>query len=253
MLNLERQAKILELIEEHGKVEVGDLSRSLGASEVTIRKDLKELHARGLLRRAHGGAVRAETVSADPSLQIKAGLHAEEKRRIGAAAAALVADGESIILDSGTTTQQVARHLRDRRGLKVITNALNVAAALTGAGEVEVILLGGILRQNSGSLVGQFAEEMLRQFSVDKLFLAVDAVDLEFGLSTPNLDESHVNQAMVHAARETILVADSSKFGRRSLSRIVPLSEVTRVVTDRGLPESTRAGLRELGVELILA
>lgn len=253
MLNLERQARILELVEEHGKVEVGDLSRNLGASEVTIRKDLKELHARGLLRRAHGGAVRAETVSADPSLQIKAGLHAEEKRRIGAAAAALVADGESIILDSGTTTQQVARHLRDRRGLKVITNALNVAAELTGAGEVEVILLGGILRQNSGSLVGQFAEEMLKQFSVDKLFLAVDAVDLDFGLSTPNLDESHVNQMMVRAARETILVADSSKFGRRSLSRIVPLSEVARVVTDRGLPEPTRAGLRELGVELILA
>jgi DeoR family transcriptional regulator of aga operon len=253
MLNLERQAKILELIEEHGKVEVGDLSRRLGASEVTIRKDLKELHGRGLLLRAHGGAVRAETVSADPSLQIKAALHAEEKRRIGAAAAALVADGESIILDSGTTTQQIARHLRDRRGLKVITNALNVASELTGAGEVEIILLGGILRQNSGSLVGQFAEEMLRRFSVDKLFLAVDAVDLEFGLSTPNLDESHVNQAMVRAARETILVADSSKFGKRSLSRIVSLSEVDLIVTDRGLPEPTRTGLRELGVKLILA
>lgn len=253
MLNLERQAKILELIEEHGKVEVGDLSRRLGTSKVTIRKDLKELHGRGLLLRAHGGAVRAEMVSADPSLQIKAALHAEEKRRIGAAAAALVADGESIILDSGTTTQQVARHLRDRRDLKVITNALNVAAELMGGWGVEVILLGGILRQNSGSLVGQFAEEMLRQFSVDKLFLAVDAVDLEFGLSTPNLDESHVNQAMVRAARETILVADSSKFGRRSLSRIVSLSEVTLVVTDRGLSEATRAGLRELGLELILA
>jgi len=185
MLNLERQAKILELIEEHGKVEVGDLSRLLRASEVTIRKDLKELQARGLLRRAHGGAVRAVTVSADPSLQVKAALHADEKRRIGAAAAALVADGESIILDSGTTTQQVARYIKDRRDLKVITNALNVAAELTGAGGVEVILLGGLLRQHSGSLVGQFAEEMLKQLSVDKLFLAVDAVDLEFGLSTP--------------------------------------------------------------------
>ena len=253
MLNLERQAKILELVEEHGKVEVGDLSRRLSASEVTIRKDLKELDARGLVRRAHGGAVRAETVSADPSLQIKAALHAEEKRRIGAAAAALVCDGESIILDSGTTTQQVARNLKDRRGLKVITNALNVANELLGAGEVEVILLGGVVRHNSGSLVGQFAEEMLRQFSVDKLFLAVDAVDLEFGLSTPNLDESHVNQAMVRAARQTILVADSSKFGRRSLSRIVSLGEVDRVVTDHGLPEAMRDGLRGLGVEFVLA
>jgi len=253
MLNLERQAKILELLEEYGKVEVPDLSRRLSASEVTIRKDLKELHGRGLLRRAHGGAVRAVTVGADPSLQIKAALHAEEKRRIGAAAAALVGDGESIILDSGTTTQQVARHLRRRRGLKVITNALNVATELTGADEVEVILLGGVLRQNSASLVGQFAEEMLRNFSVDKLFLAVDGVDLEFGLSTPNLDESRVNQTMVGVARETILVADSSKFGRRSLSRIVDLREVDQIVTDGGLPEAMRADLRELGIELIIA
>ncbi len=253
MLNLERQAKILELIEEHGKVEVPDLSRRLSASEVTIRKDLKELQSRGLLRRAHGGAVRAETVSADPSLQIKAALHADEKRRIGQAAAALVSDGESLILDSGTTTLQVARHLKTCRGLKVITNALNVATELIGADEVEVILLGGMLRQNSASLVGQFAEEMLRQFSVDKLFLAVDAVDLEFGLSTPNLDESRVNQAMVRAAKERILVADSSKFGRRSLSRIVPLADINKIVTDRGLSQSMQVALKELGIEIILA
>ena len=253
MLSLERQAKILELLAEHGKVEVPDLSRRLKTSEVTIRKDLKELGGRGLLRRARGGAVRAEVVTADPSLRIKAALQAEEKRRIGEAAAALVADGESIILDSGTTTQQVARHLKKRRGLKVITNALNVATELIGADEVEVILLGGLLRQNSASLVGQFAEEMLSHFSVDKLFLAVDAVDLEFGLSTPNLDESRVNQTMVSVARVTILVADSSKFGRRSLSRIVPITEVDRIVTDGGLPETTRDGLRELGIELTLA
>lgn len=253
MLNLERQTKILELLEQNGKVEVADLARRLAASEVTIRKDLKGLDSRGLLRKAHGGAVRAETVSADPSLQIKAALHAEAKRRIGVAAAGLIVDGESIILDSGTTTQQVARHIKKRRGVKVITNALNVATELMGAEGVEVILLGGLLRQNSNSLVGQFAEEMLAQFFVDKLFLAVDAVDLEFGLSTPNLDESHVNQAMVSAARETILVADSSKFGKRSLSRIVPLSDVDKIITDNGLAEATQAGLRELGIELILA
>jgi DeoR family transcriptional regulator, aga operon transcriptional repressor len=253
VLNLERQAKILELLEEHGKVEVPDLSRRLSASEVTIRKDLKELDGRGLLRRAHGGAVRAVTVSADPSLYIKAALHAEEKRRIGEAAAALVGDGESIIIDSGTTTQQVAHHLRGRRGLKVITNALNVAAELTGTEGVEVIMLGGLLRQNSASVVGQFAEDMLKHFYVDKLFLAGDGLDLEFGLSTPNLDEARVNQVMAAGARETILVADSSKFGRRSLSRIVHVRELDRIVTDAGLPGAMEDGLRELGVELIIA
>ena len=253
MLNLERQAKILELLEEHGKVEVPDLSRRLSASEVTIRKDLRELDGRGLLRRAHGGAVRAVTVSADPSLYIKAALHAEEKQRIGAAAALLVGEGESVIIDSGTTTQQVARHLRGRRGIKVITNALNVAAELTGTDGVEVIMLGGLLRQNSASVVGQFAEEMLKHFSADKLFLAADALDVEFGLSTPNLDESRVNQVMVAAARETIVVADSSKFGRRSLSRVVHLHEIDKIITDDGLPEETRDDLRGLGVELIIA
>src|SRR6185369_12589266 len=155
-------------------------------SEATIRNDLKELDRSGLLRRAHGGTIRVDRVGADPSLQIKAGIRAEQKRRIGAAAAALVEDGDSIILDSGTTTQQVARHLKGKRDVKVITNALNVAAELAAATGVQVILLGGLVRPNSLSVVGHFAQDMLAQLSADKLFLAVDAFDLELGLSTPN-------------------------------------------------------------------
>jgi DeoR family transcriptional regulator of aga operon len=122
MLNLERRTKILELLEKHGQVAVMDLSRRFKTSEVTIRNDLKALHDRGLVRRAHGGAVKVAAVSMDPSLKIKAELHADEKRRIGAAAAALIKDGESIILDSGTTTQQIARQIKTRKDLKVITN-----------------------------------------------------------------------------------------------------------------------------------
>jgi DeoR/GlpR family transcriptional regulator of sugar metabolism len=252
MLNLERRSKILVLLEELGKVSVSDLSNRFNISEVTIRNDLRDLHLRGLVQRAHGGAVRLETVSIDQSLQVKAGLHANEKRRIGSAAAALVQDGESIILDSGTTTQQIARHLKTKRGLKVITNGLNIATELMGAPDVQVIMLGGIVRQNSGSVVGQFAEEMLEQLFADKLFLAVDAFDLEFGLSTPNLEESVVNQAMARIAKEKILVADSSKFGKRSLSRIFSLSDLDRIITDSSLPESIQTEVRSRGLELTL-
>ena len=252
MLNVERRTKILQLIEEHGKVQVGDLSRRFKTSEVTIRNDLKELHTLGLVRRAHGGAVRAQPVGLDPTLQEKSQLRAAEKRRIGEAAAALVNDGESIILDSGTTTQQIAKHLKGRRDLKVITNGLNVAMELMGAKDVQLILLGGMVRHNSYSAVGHFAENMLRQLSADKLFIAVDAFDLEFGLSTPNMEESQVNQAMVSVAREKILVADSSKFGKRSLSRIVQVNEIDRIITDRALPNSVQAELRTRGIDLIL-
>lgn len=252
MLNLERRTKILALLEEQGKVSVSELSSRFDISEVTIRNDLRDLHLRGLVQRAHGGAMKVETVSIDQSLQVKAELHADEKRRIGSAAAALVQDGESIILDSGTTTQQIARQLRTKRGLTVITNGLNIATELLGAPDIQVIMLGGIVRQSSGSVVGQFAEEMLEQLFADKLFLGVDAFDLDFGLSTPNLEESVVNQAMARIAKEKILVADSSKFGKRSLSRIMSLSELDIIITDSSLPESIQAEVRSRGLELNL-
>ncbi|HZE71566.1 MAG TPA: transcriptional repressor AgaR [Pyrinomonadaceae bacterium] len=252
MLNLERRTRILELIEKNGQVAVTELSRRFKTSEVTIRNDLKDLHHRGLLQRAHGGAIKVATVRGDPSLQIKAELHADEKRRIGAAAAELINDGESIILDSGTTTQQIARQIKHKKDLKVITNGLNVAMELFGVKDIQLILLGGMVRQNSLSAVGHFAEAMLKQLSADKLFLAVDACDLEFGLSTPNLEESQVNQAMVGIAKEKFLVADSSKFGKRSLSRIVPLEAMDSVITDKSLSVEVQAELRARGVRLIL-
>jgi DeoR family transcriptional regulator of aga operon len=185
-------------------------------------------------------------------LQVKAAIHADEKQRIGVAAAALIKDGDSIILDSGTTTQHIARQIKDRKDLTVITNGINVAMELLGARDVRLILLGGMVRQNSYSAVGHFAEDMLLQLSADKLFLAVDACDLDFGLSTPNPEESKVNQAMVQIATETILVADSSKFGKRSLSRIVPLSAIDKVITDGALALDIQTELRARSVQLIL-
>ena len=252
MLNVERRTKILELLEKQGQVAVVELSKRFKTSEVTIRNDLKALHARGLIRRAHGGAVKVATVSMDPSLKVKAELHADEKRRIGAAAAEMINDGDSIILDSGTTTHQIARQIKHKNDLKVITNGLNIAMELFGTDDIQLIFLGGVIRQNSLSSVGHFAEDVLAQLSADKVFLAVDACDLEFGLSTPNLEESQVNQAMARIAREKILVADSSKFGKRSLSRIIPLSDIDAIITDRALPLEMQNDLRALDLKLVL-
>jgi DeoR/GlpR family transcriptional regulator of sugar metabolism len=252
MLVEERRDRILSLLSEHGKVRVKELSRLLKTSEVTIRNDLQELHQRGRLRKTHGGAMPPDSANGEASLQEKYHSHAEEKRRIGAAAAALVNDGETIILDSGTTTQEIAKRIKDKQNLTVITNGVNIAMELAGARGVQVLLLGGVLRDNAFSIGGHFAEEMLRQLSADKLFLAADACDLEFGVSTPNLEESRVNQAMARIAREKILVADSSKFGKRGLSRIVPLLEMNHVITDDKLGAEFHHALRGGAVKLTL-
>jgi DeoR family transcriptional regulator, aga operon transcriptional repressor len=252
MLVEERRDQILTMLREHGKVRVKDLSRQLKTSEVTIRNDLQELHQRGQLRKTHGGATLPDFANREVPLQEKYLSHADEKRRIGAAAAALVKDGETIILDSGTTTQEIAKRIKDKQNLTVITNGVNIAMELVGVRGIQVVLLGGVLRDNAFSVGGHFAEEMLQSLSADKLFLATDACDLEFGVSTPNLEESRVNQAMARIAREKILVADSSKFGKRGLSRIVPLFEMDQVITDDKLPDEFQKPLREGGVKLIL-
>jgi DeoR family transcriptional regulator of aga operon len=164
----------------------------------------------------------------------------------------MVNDGETIILDSGTTTQEIAKRIKDKQNLTVITNGVNIAMELLGARGVRIVLLGGVLRDNAFSICGHFAEEMLQHLSADKLFLGADACDLEFGVSTPNLEESRVNQAMARIARKKILVADSSKFGKRSLSRIVSLFEMNQVITDDNLPPEFQHALRDGIVKLTL-
>ena len=252
MLAEERRDEILQMLRAEGRVHVGALSRHFHTSEVTIRNDLRALQERGQARKAHGGALLPDEMSRDIPLLEKARQHVAEKQRIGAAAAALIRDGETIILDSGTTTQEVAKRIKDRNNLRVITNGINIAMELVGVRGVQVILLGGLLRDNSFSIGGHFAAEMLRQFAADKVFLGADGCDLVFGLSTPNLDEARVNQAMVGAARERILVADASKFGKTSLSRIAPLSDMTQVISDQRLSAEFQDELRAQGLKVVI-
>lgn len=252
MLSEERQRAILEILSRDGRVLVVDLAKHFHTSVVTIRKDLEILQMKGRIHRTHGGALTVrESALEDPSLREKAKLHRKEKLQIAAAAVRMVAEGQVVILDSGTTTTAIARALRDFQNLTIITNAVNIAAELAGS-TLEVILTGGSLRKNSFSLVGPIAEETLHRLNADILFLGVDGFDVQYGLSTPNLLEAKVNRAMMDISKVAVAVCDSSKFGKRSLSLIAPPSSLQNVITDRGIPKADLGALRKAGVEVTI-
>ncbi len=252
MLNEERRRAILELVNQDGRVLVKDLATRFGTSQITIRKDLEILHGQARVHRTHGGALTVQSGALlDPTLQEKEKLHRKEKLRIAEAAARMVEEGQSVLLDSGTTTTAIARTLRHFRSLTVITNAVNIAAELSGT-QIDVILTGGTVRQNSFSLVGPLAEESLRQLTADILFLGVDGFDTRHGLSTPNLLEAKVNQVMVQVARKTVAVCDSSKFGRRAMSKIVPVAAIHQVITDKRVSKTDVQNLKEAGIAVTL-
>jgi len=252
VLNEERRRAILDLLRREGRVLVTDLAQQFETSQVTIRKDLEILHAQGFVHRSHGGALPSrEGALADPTLREKEKLHRQEKVRIAEAAAAMVQEGQVVILDSGTTTTAIARALRNFHHLTIVTNAVNIASELAGA-DPEVILTGGTLRKNSFSLVGPIAEDTLRRLNADLLFLGVDGFDVHYGLSTPNLLEAKVNRVMAEISKKVVAVCDASKFGHRSLSQIVPPTGLHHVITDHGAPKSDLKALKKSGIEVTL-
>jgi DeoR family transcriptional regulator of aga operon len=252
MLIEERRQHILTLIQKQGRVLVDELSTNLDLSRITIRKDLDYLESKDLLVRTHGGAlpIQAGALS-DPTIQEKEEFYHEEKVKIGKAAAAMVAEGQCILLDSGTTTTEIARSLTSFRHLTVITNALNIAADLARS-NFEIIMIGGTLRKNSLSVVGPLAEDVLKEIHADIVFLGVDGFDVKVGLTTPNVLEARVNRAMVEAAERVVVVCDSSKFNRRSLSLIVSASAIDHVITDSKLATEDVKSIRDAGIEVTI-
>jgi DeoR family transcriptional regulator of aga operon len=252
LLNEERRREILEVLHRDGRVLVKDLARHFRISQITIRKDLEFLDGQGVVQRTHGGALPVQAGALlDPTLREKEKLNRKQKTQIALAAARMVEEGQSVLLDSGTTTTAIARALKDMARLTVITNAINIAAELAGT-HIEVILTGGTLRKNSFSLVGPLAERTLRQLSADILFLGVDGFDTAAGLFTPNLLEAEVNRTMVEISRRTVAVCDSSKFCRRSLCNIMPVTAVHEVITDKQIPKSELHALKQAGVKVTL-
>ena len=248
----ERRALILRMLEQQDEVQVTEISRQTGISEVTIRKDLTILHNRHLLLRTRGGAMRKpiENPSQETAISKRQMFNFKEKERIGAEAVKLINEGDVIMLDAGTTTLEVARHLDKFQNLRIITNAINIATELMQYKRFKVVLLGGSVRTNSLSLVGPLALSTLRNFSSYKLFLGIDSFSLENGISTHNLEEALLNQIMIQQADKVIAVFDSSKFNRRSFVHIADVKDLDCIITDRAIPVGMSSKLKAAGVEV---
>ena len=248
----ERRALILQLLEQKEEVRVDEISHATGISEVTIRKDLTILQNRHLLLRTRGGAMRKpiENTNEDTTIARKRMFNFKEKERIGAEAVKFIKEGDYIMLDSGTTTLEVARHLGKFQHLHILTNAMNIATELMNYKRFDVVLLGGNVRHNSLSTVGPLAQTVLRNFNRYKLFLGVDSFSIENGVSTPSLEEALLNQIMIQQADKVIAVFDSSKFNKRSFSHIADAKDLDCIITDSAIPVGMSSKLQKLGIEV---
>lgn len=248
----ERRQQISTLVRERGSVQVAPLAERFGVSMQTIRKDLRFLAFRGVMERSYGGAIRADAVNvaAEPAVETKRSSHASEKARIGKLAAAMVRPGESIVLDSGTTTLQIARFLPDDEDITVLTNDIDILSVLAAKERLNIVMLGGTLRRKNRAFYGAQTVAALEDLRVDKLFLGVDGFDIECGITTHYEPEAMLNRKMVEAAREVIAVTDLSKFGKVCLHRILDIEDIHHLVTDGAVPETIRAAADQLGFRL---
>lgn len=247
----ERMRGIMKKLERENRVLIADLTKEFNTTSVTIRKDLDILESQGLLKRTHGGAILHKPLFHGLNLNEKEKLNADEKQRIADEAVKLISDGDVVILDSGSTTTQLARNMKNLKGITVITNAVNIALELS-ASYCEIILTGGALQKNSSTLVGPFADDILRKVSADKLFHGVDGIDYETGLTTPDIIEANTSRVMMQRAGENILLVDSSKFGRRSLGVICQIKEINKIITTKKMDKAEIQKLNDMGVEVVI-
>jgi DeoR family transcriptional regulator of aga operon len=245
----ERLSAILDRLGERGSVEVDDLAASLAVSGATVRRDLQALSRSQLLTRTHGGAI-ANGVGDEVPARIKATRRQPEKKRIGRAAAELITDGAVVGMTGGTTALELARALGDRRGITVVTNAINIASELVGHAGLRLVVIGGIVR-HSYELVGPAAEAMLANYHLDIAFIGVDGLTPEEGCTTYDEMEAQTDLAFLRRAQRSVVIADSSKIGKVTFARISLLSGVSDVITDRGADPEQLAGLRRAGVQVV--
>ena len=251
----ERQREILERVRQDGKVSVEELTEALGVSAPTIRADLGHLENRRLLRRTHGGAILPETTLYEPPYAERERAYQAEKALIGAAAAVRVRDHETIILDAGTTTFEIAVRLKERIGLTVVTNSLEAAWELMDAppGHVEIIVVGGTVHASRRATLGPLASEFLSRLHVDRVFIGVNGVDLDAGYTVVDFDAAQVKRSMIACAREVVVVADSGKMGVTAFASICALSAAHVLITDTKTEGPLAEALGAAGVEVIVA
>ena len=246
----ERHNRILALLQQFGSISVAQLAERFKVSEVTIRKDLSYLEQQKKLYRTHGSAILISPYISDRHVNEKEKRNVAEKRAIGAFAASLIAQDDSIIIASGTTVTFLAREINPAGHLTAITASVPVTQILSQCPDVDVIQLGGMVRRSSLSVLGPFAEQMLGSLSCSKLFMGVDGVDLDYGVTTTNHIEASLHKQMIASVQKVIVLADSSKFGRRGFSKICDMSAVDQIITDDKAPASVIERLQESGVDV---
>jgi DeoR/GlpR family transcriptional regulator of sugar metabolism len=249
----ERQMKILTELNENGFVRVQNLCETFDVSSVTIRKDLSFLEKKGLLYRTHGGASKQSLYAFERNIGEKESLQVDQKKKIASAGIQFINERDYIILGSGTTVHYLARLLEGFEKLTVVTSSLFVAIELCKNEQMNIIQLGGNVRKSSNSVIGSVAESTLKDYSCNKVFLGVDGIDFDFGLTTSNAMEAQLNKAMIQASEKVIVLADSSKIGKRSFGKIGDIQEMNVLITDSGISSKQKTTLEDLGIEVVIA
>ncbi len=248
----QRHKYILNQLKIDGFVKVQDLSEALDVSEVTIRKDLRLLESKKLLIRNHGSASALSSLITDKHIDEKAKLFSDEKKRISEAANSLLEVNDKIIIASGTTLLSFANHIDIQKALTVITSSVKVSLTLCYHPNIEVVQLGGNMRKNSVSVIGHYAEQILKTLSCNKLFIGVDGIDLNYGLTTSNMSEAYINQKMIEISDKVVVLTDSSKFGQRGFCKICDFNNIHHIITDSNAPAHMVELIREMGIEVTL-
>lgn len=249
----ERKQQISDYIETHGRASVQELAQSFQVSESTVRRDLKDLEEGGQVRRTHGGAVAIQSDNAEPSFMEKEDRLRLQKEAIAKEAAALIREGDTIILDSGSTTYYLAKAIKLIPRLTVVTNSIVAAQELAQLPNISLVLTGGTVRYDTLAMIGPMAERALEQLRVDKTFLAINGIERASGLTTPSITEAEMKRKMIQAGREVILLADHSKYGKCAFAKVADLKDIDRLIADAQLPEAARQELEEAGVQLTIA
>ncbi|MHC1683954.1 MAG: DeoR/GlpR family DNA-binding transcription regulator [Clostridiaceae bacterium] len=251
MFCVERQQKIQELLKQKNSVQVSELASEFIVSETTIRRDLQEMEAMGILTRIHGGAMNISKTNYEMSFKEKEIENIADKKKIAEFAANMIKDRDTIMLDSGTTTLEIAKRIT-AKNITVITNSIDIAIEISNKENIELIVAGGNLRYTTRAMVGNIAQNVLGSFRVDKTFVGTNAISVKEGLSTPNYLEAQIKKVMLQASSEKIIVADSSKFNKVCFSIICGVKEISSIITDKNIEKDILSQFRETNIPMIL-
>ena len=258
LLSEERKQQIMDELNQTGKVTVMALSESFSVSTETVRRDLTQLENEGVLKKVYGGAVKVAHPSGEPPFLSREQVRQAEKKRIGEKAAAFIADGDTILIDVGTTTVEFVKSIENKENITILTNSIPVAEVLMDALNKQkftgnIVFLGGQINAKQQSTSGKFTEAMLEHFHIDKVFLSVGGVSLKSGVSDYDLNESLISQAMISVSNEVIVLADHSKIGVNAFCKIASLDAIDVIITDQSLPESWRNEIESVQLNWVTA